>query len=102
MCAICRFWGLGALVLVLVLLSTAEGNFKLSGIKSQTVGDGQYGTARWATEAEIHSAYHRVPFQVNQWRQEKNLPRQQSLVLGSRARGSGSLPWWTPMMSTVS
>ena len=79
--------GLGALVVVLVLLSTAEGNFKLSGIKSQTVGDGQHGTARWATEAEIRTAYHRVPFQVSQWRQGKNLPKQQGLVLGSRGKG---------------
>ena len=27
--------------------------YSLNGIKSKTVGDGQHGTARWATKAEI-------------------------------------------------
>lgn len=27
--------------------------YSLNGIKSRTVGDGQHGTARWATKAEI-------------------------------------------------
>ena len=34
----------------------------LNGIKSRTVGDGQHGTARWATTKEIHRTFQRVPF----------------------------------------
>ena len=31
--------------------------YSLNGIKSKTVGDGQHGTARWATKAEIKKSY---------------------------------------------
>ena len=36
--------------------------YNLNNIKSKTVGDGQYGTARWATDQEIRKAYVTVPF----------------------------------------
>ena len=31
--------------------------YTLDGIKSKTVGDGQHGTARWATKQEIRQTY---------------------------------------------
>lgn len=34
--------------------------YSLNGIKSKTVGDGQHGTARWATKAEIKKIYKHV------------------------------------------
>lgn len=34
-------------------LSAISGHYALDGIKSRTVGDGQYGTARMATKKEI-------------------------------------------------
>lgn len=34
-------------------LSMLSYHYTLSGIKSRTVGDGQHGTARWATDKEI-------------------------------------------------
>lgn len=40
-------------VLFIVLLSVLSNNYSLNGIKSRTVGDGQHGTARWATRQEI-------------------------------------------------
>ena len=36
--------------LFILLLSLLTNNYSLNNIKSKTVGDGQYGTARWATE----------------------------------------------------
>ena len=33
--------------------------YTLNGIKSKTVGDGQHGTARWATKSEIKNTYAR-------------------------------------------
>ena len=36
--------------------------YNLNGIKSKTVGDGQHGTARWATKTEIRKTYQHVPF----------------------------------------
>lgn len=38
-------------------LSMLSYHYTLSGIKSRTVGDGQHGTARWATDKEIRKTY---------------------------------------------
>ena len=58
-------------------------HYTLDNIKSRTVGDGQYGTARWATEQEIRKTYHHVPFRPDCWRKGEELPEHQGLVLGS-------------------
>ena len=42
----------------------------LNGIKSKTVGDGQYGTARWATQKEIRQTYLHIPFTPKLWREQ--------------------------------
>ncbi len=44
--------------------------YSLNGIKSKTVGDGQHGTARWATKAEIKKIYRHVPFDPQRWRKQ--------------------------------
>lgn len=44
--------------------------YSLNGIKSKTVGDGQHGTARWATKAEIKKIYKHVPFDPQHWRKQ--------------------------------
>ena len=75
------------IVLFIVLLSALTNNCSLNGIKSKTVGDGQHGTARWATTQEIKKSYASVPFDVASWRAGKNLPEVQGLILGSTQRG---------------
>jgi len=44
--------------------------YSLNGIKSKTVGDGQHGTARWASKAEIKKIYKHVPFDPQRWRKQ--------------------------------
>ena len=44
--------------------------YSLNGIKSKTVGDGQHGTARWATKSEIKKIYKHVPFTPERWRKQ--------------------------------
>ena len=44
--------------------------YNLNGIKSKTVGDGQHGTARWATRSEIKKTYQHVPFTPAAWRKQ--------------------------------
>ena len=44
--------------------------YTLNGIKSRTVGDGQHGTARWATKNEIKSTYKHIPFTPKEWRKQ--------------------------------
>ena len=75
------------IVLFIVLLSVLTSNYSLNGIKSKTVGDGQHGTARWATTQEIKKSYASVPFDVASWREGNNLPEVQGLILGSTQRG---------------
>ena len=53
----------------LVATTTFSGRGSLDSIKSKTVGDGQHGTARWATPGEM-------------WRKGERLPGTQGLVLG--------------------
>ena len=59
-----------------------SGQGSLDNIKSKTVGDGQHGTARWATKEEIKKTYYLIPFQPEQWRKGEHLPQAQGLVLG--------------------
>ena len=55
-------------------------------IKSKVVGDGQHGTARWASPKEISQTYSRVLFKVAEWRKGKDLPKVQGLILGSTGK----------------
>ena len=75
------------IVLFIVLLSVLTNNYSLNGIKSKTVGDGQHGTARWATTQEIKKTFANVPFDVTSWREGKDLPKVQGLILGSTQHG---------------
>ena len=56
--------------------------YTLDGIKSKTVGDGQHGTARWATKQEILHTYTHVPFTPELWRRGESLPTAQGLIIG--------------------
>ena len=67
---------------VLVATTTFSGRGSLDSIKSKTVGDGQHGTARWATPGEIKKTFRSVPFQTALWRKGERLPGAQGLVLG--------------------
>lgn len=44
--------------------------YNLNSIKSKTVGDGQHGTARWATKSEIRKIYNHIPFTPEKWREQ--------------------------------
>jgi type IV secretion system protein VirD4 len=67
---------------VIGFLSLLAHYYTLNGIKSRTVGDGQHGTARFATKSEIRQTYKQVPFEPELWRKGKNLPSIQGLILG--------------------
>jgi len=63
---ICAGAGMFILMGVIPLLAN---NYSLNGIKSKTVGDGQYGTARFASEAEIKRTFAQVPYEPALWRE---------------------------------
>lgn len=57
-------------ILPLILLAAASffsPNYSLDRIKSKTVGDGQHGTARWATNKEIAQTYQHIPFEAERY-----------------------------------
>ena len=73
------------------LNSYAAQKHDLNGIKDKTVGNGQHGTARWATRQEVKRTYHHIPYTPNQWRQaakegkqptSNGKPLPQGIVLG--------------------
>ena len=55
---------------ILGAVSYFSNNMTLNNIKSKTVGDGQHGTARWATSKEIMHIYQHVPFTPQKWRSQ--------------------------------
>ncbi len=73
----------GSMLLLIGAVTLFSNRKALDGIKSKTVGDGQHGTARWATPKEIQKIYAHIPFRPAEWRSGKNLPKAQGLVLGS-------------------
>ena len=75
----------GGMLLLLATATKFSGSGSLN-IKSKTVGDGQHGTARWATPQEISQTYARVQFKVDEWRKGKELPKVQGLILGSTGK----------------
>ena len=75
-----------AMFLVIGGLSMMSHHYTLGNIKSRTVGDGQHGTARWATDKEIKQTYAHVPFKVREWRRGQNLPTEQGLILGCKGK----------------
>lgn len=72
---------------LLAVLVYCSNNYSLNGIKKKTIGQGQYGTARFSTKAEIKKTYTKIPFDVENWRKGKNLPKVQGTVVGCRTKG---------------
>ena len=72
-----------AALLVIGGASFLSSRGSLNSIKAKPVGDGQHGTARWATPKEIGKTFAHIPFRPAEWRRGENLPKAQGLVLGS-------------------
>ena len=72
-------------VVFLVIVNLLD-NRSIDGIKAKTVGDGQHGTARWATKPEIKNTFVSVPFEPEKWRKGEDLPTVQGTVVGCRGR----------------
>ena len=81
---VCIGFGMFAVIGGLAMLSNY---YTLNGIKSRTVGDGQHGTARFATEKEIRETYTHVPYEPEKWRKGEALPKDQGLVVGYKKKG---------------
>ena len=76
-----------AVFAVIMILAYCSNNYSLNRIKNKTVGNGQHGTARWAAKSEIKSTHTQIPFDVENWRKNINLPNIQGTVVGCRTTG---------------
>lgn len=78
---------MSVIFILLAVLIYCSNNYSLNGIKKKTVGQGQYGTARFSTKAEVKKTYTQIPFDVENWRRGKNLPSVQGTVVGCKTKG---------------
>ena len=77
---------------VFILISSLSYLYSLRQIKNKTAGNGQHGTARWASSREIHKTYKVVPFEPKTWRRdEKSRPTEQGIIVGCESRGNETL-----------
>ena len=82
----------GSMFALFIIISTVGNYYSLNHIKNKTVGQGQYGTARWANKKEIKRTYKHIKFQPNKWRKNpKSRPTQQGIVVGCKNRTIGRL-----------
>lgn len=75
-----------AFIAFLVVVNLLD-NKSLNGIKAKKIGDGQHGTARWATRTEIKRTFIPLPFEPEKWRKGENLPTVQGTVVACRTHG---------------
>lgn len=75
-----------------VFISLASHLYGLNSIRSKTVGQGQHGTARWATKKEIKETYKHIPYEPDKWRtDEKSRPKEQGIVVGCETIGKDTV-----------
>lgn len=82
---------MSVIFILLMVLVYCSNNYSLNGIKSKKIGDGQHGTARFATKSEIKKIYTQVPFDVENWRKGKNLPNVQGTIVGCKTHGKRTI-----------
>ena len=89
------------MVLVIGGLAMLSHHYTLNGIKSPTVGDGQHGTARGATDKEIKGTYAHIPFKVKEWRNGQSRPKSRGWYWDAGERKMSRQRWWTVTISTA-
>ena len=76
---------------MLIIISTVGNYYSLNRIKDKTVGQGQHGTARWATKKEIKRTYKQIDFKPNEWRTNPDSrPTEQGIIVGCKNRKNGT------------
>ena len=78
----------GGFFAILATMLFLGDSYSLNRIKSKQVGDGQYGTARFAAEKEIRDTFLTIPYEVRAWRKGQKLPKAQGLLVGSSWRNN--------------
>ena len=78
---------LAIIFIAFIVIANLLDNKSLNGIKRKPVGQGQHGTARWASKSEIKKTFVSLPFEPEKWRKGVDLPTVQGTVVGCRSSG---------------
>lgn len=78
---------LAIIFIAFLIIANLLDNKSLNGIKRKPVGQGQHGTARWASKSEIKKTFVSLPFEPEKWRKGADLPTVQGTVVGCRSLG---------------
>jgi type IV secretion system protein VirD4 len=90
--------GIEIMIIAVVLLfafiagvMSLSNRYNLNNIKNKTVGNGQHGTARWATKREIRNTYRHIDFKPDDWRENPDSrPTEQGIVVGCKNHKGGT------------
>lgn len=81
----------GGMFALFIIISTVGNYYSLNRIKNKTVGQGQHGTARWATKKEIRNTYKQIDFKPTEWRTNPDSrPTEQGIVVGCKNHRGGT------------
>lgn len=81
----------GSMFALFIIIYMVGNHYSLNRIKNKTVGQGQHGTARWATKKEVKKTYKRIDFQPNEWRNNpESRPTEQGIVVGCKNSRKGT------------
>lgn len=72
----------GAAFLVIGLIVAIGSTYSLKVIPNKPVGNGQHGTARFATPREVSNTYKQIPYTPELWRKGQQLPTVDGLIVG--------------------
>lgn len=79
---------LAVIFILFLIIANLLDNKSLNGIKRKPVGQGQHGTARWASKSEIKKTFVSLPFEPEKWRKGADLPTVQGTVVGCRTHSN--------------
>ncbi len=83
----------GAFLIIIAVLAAIGNLYSLKGIPNKPVGNGQHGTARFATKCEVSKTYKHIRYTPKLWRKGEQLPTVDGLIVGcvNRARAVTAL-----------
>ena len=79
----------GGLFLTIALIIAIGDGGSLKSFKNKTVGNGQYGAARFATKVEVSRTYKQIPYTPRLWRKGEQLPSVDGLIVGCKETAVG-------------
>ncbi len=79
----------GAFFLIVALIAAIGDRYSLKGIPNKPVGNGQHGTARFATKGEVIRTYKQIPYTPKTWRNGEQLPNVDGLIVGCHETAGG-------------